>query len=231
MATHSPPLCRGIAEGLLTGDPSAISAAPSAYAAPGLSEAAVLGACGAIVLVVDATEEAPFAEAVDAARRAAAVLVSLAQHRQREATESGLPARPLPALEVFVHKVSPTGRCCLVAMRGPHDTSLGPPSQVDSDGSGGDEGRAELLREVSGALLRELRETGPIRVRCRSAEAAGTPAPPTLPRLPRLGGRPTSRRQRRQGCRRRGHPRQPRARGRPPCAPPPLRALPPHVRL
>lgn len=98
--------CSGIAEGLLAGDPSAASAAPSAFAAQALSEAAVLGACGAIVVVVDATEEAPFAEAVDATRRAAAVLVALAVQRRREAADSpGLAARPLPALEVFVHKV------------------------------------------------------------------------------------------------------------------------------
>ena len=86
---------------------------PSAFlVAPALSEAAVLGACGSVILVVDATEEAPFAEAVDALRRTAAVLMALAARRQVPGGGNVPSVAALPALEVFVHKVSACAEGC-----------------------------------------------------------------------------------------------------------------------
>jgi nitrate reductase NapAB chaperone NapD len=148
------------------GDPAVIAAAPSA-SVPSVTEAAALGVCGSIVFVVDSTEEAPYAESMEALRRTAAVLMALAatrhhhqlQQQQQQTAHTTPPASvsppPLPTLEVFIHKVDGD------AWGGGTGSGGGPGGGGGGSGGGvSDEGRSELLREVSLAVLRELRDAG-----------------------------------------------------------------------
>jgi hypothetical protein len=99
-----------------------------------LREADVLSAASAIVFVVDATEDPYVGGAVEALRRLGAALRAVAAVRAAR----GLPAAPMPSLEIFLHKVD----------------------GGDAVGGGGAEARAELVREVGAALAAELSDAG-----------------------------------------------------------------------
>jgi hypothetical protein len=131
-----------------------LSVAPSATATE-ITEAAALSVCGAVVFVVDSTEEAPYAESMEALRRTAAVLMAMAAARSKG---GGQPVS-LPQLEIFIHKVDGDA---WGAGGGPGGSGGGGIAVGGGGAAGGvsDEGRAELLREVSLAVLRELRDAG-----------------------------------------------------------------------
>lgn len=127
-----------------------------------LSELEALYACSAIIFVIDAADEPPYSDAIEALRKLAVALIALAKKKAAAAalsraagpaaaaaaaassgSHTGIPGSTptnpyaLPSLEIFLHKID-----------------------GDAFASAGPEARTELLRDVGSQVGQELSDAG-----------------------------------------------------------------------